>query len=509
MTGKLVRTVFFALLAASHAALAQFDAARFESLVEEGMRDWRVPGLALAVVDDGEIVYENGWGVTVPGGAPVDERTLFANASTTKAMVAAGLLVLADEERLDLDDPVIDYLPELHFGPGIDSRAVTIRDLLAHRTGLARTDFWTFAQRMPLDEQIERLRLVAPAAGPRERLLYQNTMYELAGLVIDRVAGKPWYEFLDERLWTPIGMHDTVGLRGHIPAGSARAFPHDEVDGRIVPIAYDLEPDREDAAGSAWSTAHDMALWARFLLAGGVTADGRRLLSEDAIADMFRPAQLASAEDFYPTVELTRPQWMSYALGWFQQDFDGRKIDFHTGSLDGLVAILGLDRAAGRAIVVLQNLDGSELRHALMWEFLDTREPAARRDWLADVRELYRERRREDEREWQEAAAGRLAGAGTTLPLDAYYGRYASELLGTIEFAAARGGDVVVPARPSHDGPVLRTSMYEYEAAHWHVDTFTVDYMSWSYPQFARFLIDPAGAVEAIEVFGEVFERVE
>ena len=335
-----------AALVAAEPVIAGFDAARFDALIESGMRDWRVPGLSVAAIEDGELVYLRGFGRTGPGGTAVDEHTLFANASTTKAMVAAGLLVLADDGRLSLDDPVIDYLPELHFEREIHTDAVTIRDLLAHRTGLDRTDFWTFRQRMPLAEQIRKLRLVEPAAGPRERLLYQNTMYELAGLVITRVAGKPWYEFLDERLWTPIGMHDTVGMRGRIPEARARVRGHDEVDGEVVPIPYDLEPEQEDAAGSAWSSARDMALWAAFLLADGVTANGERLISEDGIREMFTPAQLAGPDDFYPTVELTEPNWLSYGLGWFQQDFRGRKIDFHTGSLDGLVAIIGLDRAA-------------------------------------------------------------------------------------------------------------------------------------------------------------------
>ncbi|MDZ7644593.1 MAG: serine hydrolase domain-containing protein [Woeseiaceae bacterium] len=347
---------------------AALDVDRFDDIVAAGMERWRVPGLAVAVIEDGEVVLQRGYGRAAPDGAAVDEHTLFANASTTKAMVVAGLLILADEERLSLDDLVIEHLPEVHLHSEALTQQVTIRDLLAHRTGLPRTDFWTFRQLTPLPEQVRKLRLVEPAAAPRTRLLYQNTMYELAGLIIERVSGQRWDAFLRKRLWQPIGMLETYGTRGQIPATKQHVVPHDEIDGTVRQIPFDLPLDREDAAGSAWSSVHDMTLWAQFLLRGGVTADGRRLISEDAMAAMFEPHQFATPDDFYPTVELTEPHWRTYGLGWFQQDFQGRKIDFHTGSLDGLVAIIGLDPANAQAVVVLQNMDGSELRHALLWE---------------------------------------------------------------------------------------------------------------------------------------------
>lgn len=503
------RTLCVALCLLATSPAAAFDAERFARVVEDGMALWRVPGLAVAVIENGDVAYRAGFGRT-GAGAAVDEHTLFANASTTKAMVAAGILILADDGLLSLDDPVIEHLPEVHFHDEALTLAVTIRDLLAHRTGLPRTDFWTFRQRMPLEEQVRRLRLVEPGAGPRERLLYQNTMYELAGLVIERVSGKAWYEFLDERLWEPIGMTSTYGMRGQIPDSKSHVLPHDVVDGEVQAIPFDLLPGRDDAAGSAWTSLHDMTLWAGFLLDGGVTADGRRLVSVEGIAAMFEPAQLSTEEDFYPTVELTKPQWRTYALGWFQQDFEGRRIDFHTGSLDGLVAIIGLDRDADRAVVVLQNMDGSELRHALLWEALDTTPPAGKRDWLHEVHALYEAREAESREEWREIAAGRIEGTRPSLPVEAFYGSYRNEILGEITFAAERGDpSIPVPARPEHDGPVLRTGMYEYELSHWHLDTFLVDYVSWTRGSFATFGIDPDGRVATLDVFDHVFERVE
>lgn len=473
------------------------DVEHFRDAVQQGKALWQVPGIAVALIDDGEVILQEGFGVTSADGRPVDEHTLFANASTTKAMVSAGILLLVDDGKLELDDPVIDYLPEVHFPEGLLTQQVTVRDLLAHRTGMPSTDFWTFRQLMPLDEQLVRLRRVTPAAGPRERKIYQNTMYEIAGLLIGRLSGQRWDTFLAERLWRPIGMLETYGTRGQIPAGKHHVLPHALVDGAVTAVPFDIPIDREDAAGSAWSSVHDMTKWAQFLLRGGVTEDGQRLLSEESMAQMFEPAQLVSTDDYYPTWELTQPNWRSYALGWYQQDFQGRKIDFHTGSLDGLVAIVGLDRAGNDAVIVLQNMDGSELRHGLLWHAMDHTAADTRRDWVSEVHALYAARDAEREERWQEVSAARIGNAPPSLALQDYFGTYRSDVLGDIRIER------------TDSGLFLRTGMYDYTLAHWHHDVFTVDYLVWSYPSFATFIVDPKGQVGELEVFGHRFEKLE
>lgn len=481
------------------AATAQgFDGERFAAIVERGMADWQVPGLAVAVIEEGEVVFARGFGTTaLEDGAPVDAHTPFANASTTKAMVAAGVLMLVDDGVLSLDAPVIRWIPELHLADPALTQQLTLRDLLAHRTGLPSTDVWTFYQGMPLDEQLRRLRQIQPEAPPRTRLIYQNTMYELAGLVIERASGRPWEAFLAERLWGPVGMDETFAYRGRIPPGRPHALPHGVFDGEVRRMDFSLPADLPDAAGSVWSTVSDMARWARFLLRGGVTEDGARLLSEDAFAAFFEPQQLATPEDFYPVVELTKPQWRSYALGWFQQDYLGRRIDFHTGSLNGLVAIFGLDRAAERAVIVMANGDHAELRHALLWEVLDPTPVAERRDWHAEVLALYRAREAEAEAAWDRIRAARRPDAPPTLPLDAYSGRYRSAAWGDVEIRRA--------------GPAfeLRTGARRYGLTPWHGDVFLLTHHDWNRGDFVHFTITPDARVGALRIFESAFERLE
>ena len=483
------------LLVATQAESREVDVERFAGIVEEGKAMWQVPGVAVALIENGEVVMQRGFGLTAANGERVDEHTLFANASTTKAMISAAILMLVDEGKLELDNPVINYLPELHFHSEAMTQQITVRDLLAHRTGMPSTDFWTFRQLMPLDEQIRRMRLVEPESAPRTRLIYQNTMYELAGLIIERLSGQRWDDFLRQRLWQPLGMNETYGTRGQIPPGKSFVTPHDLVNGKVQAIPYDLPLNRADAAGSAWSSVYDMSTWAQFLLGDGIAPNGQRLLSAESVSAMFEPAQLATPEDFYPTVELTKPHWRSYALGWFQQDFQGRKIDFHTGSLDGLVAIIGLDRAEQRAVIVLQNMDGSELRHALLWEAMDTRDQPKRSNWIRDVMDLYKARSAKSDERWTEIEKARLKGTRTSVKIDNYLGTYSNAALGDIAIIRENGK------------LILKTGMYEYDFSHWHLDTFLVNYVSWSHGAFASFGIDPRGKVATVDVFDHVFEK--
>jgi len=440
------------------------------------------------------VVFRQGFGVTTPdGGQAVDEHTLFANASTLKAMIVSGILMLADEGKLSLDDLVIEHVPELHFGDPSLTQQLTLRDLLAHRTGLPSTDFWTFAQTMPIEEQIDRLRTVKPEAAPRTRLIYQNTMFEIAGLIIERISGQPWYEFLTERLWHPIGMNETFGYRAAIDKGMTHVLPHDYLRGAIRQVEWDFPPDLADAAGSAWLSIYDMSKWAQFILQNGVPEDGTRLISEEGMHDMFEPQQLATPADFYPTVELTKPHWRTYGLGWFQQDFQGRAINFHTGSLSGLIAIIGLDREANKAVVVLGNRDHAEMRHALLWDVMDNSSIGERRDWNQEILDLYGRIEEESEEEWQAVQQARIKGSKPRLPIADYAGTYRSPV----------NGDITISA----DGKelVLRTARSQLTMAHWHQDTFLATHPDLRHGALAVFGFDANGGVNSVEIFGDTF----
>lgn len=472
-------------------------AAGLSDFVEEGMDMWHVPGMAVGVVNDQEVVFLKGFGTTGnKGGEKVNIHTQFAIASTTKAMIAASILILADEEKLALDDLAIKHLPELQFGAtGLNSE-ITLRDMLAHRTGYASTDFWTFFQGYSLEDQIPLLQETDPSASLRSRFQYQNTMFELLGLIIERRSGLSWNEFVKQRLWQPIGMNETYASRGRIDDDKDQVLPYLYIDGKLSQAAWDFKPELADAAGSVWSSVHDMSRWVQFLLRGGQTESGEQLISEAGFADMFTPQMLIDKDNFYPASTLTDAHWRSYGLAWFQQDFQGRKIDFHTGSLSGLVAMVGLDRDNKAGMVVLGNRDHAEMRHALLWEVFDLQTGRNKRDWNKDVYQLYADLQEQQDASWQKAVDERLNDTKTSLPLDRYLGPYHHGSLGELKITQ------------SDQGLFLKSNLVDMKLSHWHLDTFLVERPVSDWRFLLPFKLNVKGQIQSFEIMGEDFAKV-
>ena len=197
----------------------------------------------------------------------------------------------------------------------------------------------------------------------------------------------------------------------------------------------------------------------------------------------------------YPTTSLTRPHWMTYGLGWFQQDYRGRAVDFHTGSIDGMVAIHGLIRDEHLGVYVLGNLDHAEVRHALMYSVFDRYGTGPDRDWSADFLKLYTDIQREESQDRAKKNALRVAGTSASLPLARLAGEYSEPL----------HGEVTV----SHDGHALRVqygSAFDGALEHWHYNTFRATWKAaWRQPQLVTFVLDEDGKPAAVELMGARF----
>jgi CubicO group peptidase (beta-lactamase class C family) len=298
----------------------------FDEYVARAVRDWEVPGLAVAVVKDGEVVFAKGYGVRELGRPnPVDTHTLFAIGSTTKAMVAASLGMLVDEGKLGWDDPVTKHLHDFQLYDPYVSREVTVRDLLTHRAGLGNADFLWYGRDATRADILHRLRYLPPASSMRSHFTYQNIMYVAAGEVVAAVGDEAWETFVRRRIFEPLGMEDSVALLAETGGRPNVASPHDRIDGEIQ-VIQNVSVDAVAPAGAVWSSVNDMAKWMIFLLEGKPA-----LLEEETRAELFRP-QFIVDDGFYPTAQLTQPKWTTYGFGWFQHDYNGRAVDFTLGA---------------------------------------------------------------------------------------------------------------------------------------------------------------------------------
>jgi CubicO group peptidase (beta-lactamase class C family) len=322
------------------AAAVYPPAAELDAFIEQGMKDWRIPGLSIVVVHNGASVYEKGFGVLRLGApAQVDAQTLFGMMSTTKAMTALAVAMSLDEGKVKWDDPVSKHLPWFQLPDPYLTAHVTVRDALRHSSGLANTDFLWAREDLTTREILERMRFAPTNGSLRPSWEYQNVMYQAAGEVVAAASGMPWDRFIATRILEPLGMSRSYPTYEAVAAlrDPNTSVPHFEIDGMVRTID-DMPVDRVPAAGSAWTTAHDAGKWLAFLLAGG-QAGGRRLVGEANFRELLAPQTIAPP--MYPTAGLVGSRWLTYGLGWFQQDYRGQFVAMHTGSIAGRTALVG------------------------------------------------------------------------------------------------------------------------------------------------------------------------
>ncbi len=310
----------------------------FDAAVTTAMDKWHAPGLGLAIVKDGEILLSRGYGIkSVTTGNPVDEHTLFQAGSTTKAFASMALAMLVDEGKVKWDDPVIKHVPELNLHEDYVEKNLTIRDVLSHRSGVSQLSNINVFLSESLPEAWKMLPNNPQQTSFRQAWDYNNTIFALSGLVVEKVSGKPFHEFVRERILEPLGMTETLLLDADVKARKNRAEAHRYIDGKFYQIEYPYI-EYSQSAGMINSTPSDMAKWLRFLANGGTVGD-RRLVSEAAMVEMFAPQMLMDPNTIYPAAATLDHSYFSYGLAWFVYDYKGEKIVMHTGSIDGMSAI--------------------------------------------------------------------------------------------------------------------------------------------------------------------------
>jgi len=467
--------------------------------IAQAVRAWEVPGLAVAVVHGDSMVFAKGYGVRALGsGQPVTTRTLFANASTTKAFTALGVGMMIDEGKLAWNDRAVDLLPELQLHDPYPARELTLRDLLSHRVGFGDPSFLWYGQDTPATEIFRRVRFVVPESSFRSRYAYNNVTFAAGGVIAGRVYGAGWDALVRDRILTPLGMTATVTEGQFLPRDGDVALPHDLVHDtlQVIPGVGSLV-DGIAPAGAMYSNVEDMARWLRFLLAGGRIGDSA-LVAPGTFAQFFQPQTIIPTSSFYPTASRTRPHFTAYGMGWFLQDYRGEFVAFHTGSIDGYVAIVGLLPERDVGVVVFANRDHAELRHAIMWEVFDAYLGAPDRDWSVELKAMYDSLDAGQTTARAHREAERPLDTHPSLALDRYAGTYADSAFGAVTVSVADGGLTFTQS-------AFLTGTLE----HWSYDTFLVRWdRAWLRPTPVTFRIGSDGDVAAAEMDGFSLGRV-
>lgn len=474
-------------------AAAQVDLQKLDTYFEESRAAFNVPGMAIAIVKDDKVVFAKGYGVRTMGrDEPVDDKTLFAIASNTKAFTAATMATLVDAGTLKWDDRVQRFLPAFELYDPYVSADMRIEDLLSHRSGLGTFsgDLIWYGTPYSRAEVVRRARHLKQAFPFRAGYGYSNIMFVAAGLVLEEATGKSWEALVSQTILEPLGMENTVLSTTALKGRTNVATPHGTSDGVLMTFPW-YNWDSMAPAGGVISNVRDMAQWMRLQLGMG-TFEGKVIYSESQARTMWTPHASfvvgKGSERFMPTRHFN-----GYGLGWGISDYQGRKIVSHGGGYDGMFSHQMLVPEERLGVIVLTN-GMTGLASALTQKVVDAYLGAPDRDWSAEaLKRQQASQKRQLEARMKEDSA-RVLNTTPSLPLAAYAGTYGGPMYGEAR-VTLEGGTLVVALLPNPD--------LVGELSHWHYDTFVITWRK-KFPWFSsgkvQFVMDQDARITEMKI---------
>jgi CubicO group peptidase (beta-lactamase class C family) len=460
-----VIVLFLMVFARQGALQAQFTDWRV--MIESWRKDYNVPGMSVAIIDKGEVIFSEGFGVLEEGKPErADKHTLYSIASNTKAFISASMAVLVKEGKLNWDDRVQKYLPYFELYDPCVSEMMTVRDLLCHRSGLGTFsgDVIWYRNQYSAEEVVKRASELPNAFEFRNGYGYNNVMFLAAGEVIRAVTGKSWDMYVKEKFFIPLGMTRTITSTNAIPSTSNVATPHKPETNSNDPIPW-VNWDNMGAAGGIISSVDDMAKWMLFQLNNGIHG-------KDTLFTKGQQITMWTPHVNYPVSDRARELYSGrnfngYGLGWGTSEYAGKFMVSHTGGYDGMYSAVTLLPTEKKGVIVLTNtMDG--IGTMLSYEIIDRLLGLPQHDWK--TRGI-----NQDKQHWEgrfarikERSDAQVKGTQPTMKSAVITGLYRCPMYGDIEIAEQEG----ILWIKFLNAPGLNAKL-----VHWHYDTYEMDWV--------------------------------
>jgi len=473
-----------------------------DSIVNASMNTFPQAGVAIGVIQDGKVTHLKGYGVASSNaGTKVDEHTLFAIASNSKAFTSTALGILVDQGKLSWDDKVVDHIPEFKMYDPYVTASFTILDLLTHRSGLGLGAgdlmFFPDGADFTINDVIKSFQYQTPVSDFRTKYDYDNLLYIVAGEVVGRVSGKSWEQFVKQEIMQKLGMHQSEGNFQSIVSNQNVAAPHKVENNAITEIApYTKSDGSLGAAGGIYSSVSDMSKWVMMHLHDGVFGDG---LSDTLIS-------AASHQELWKLhtnvgysvygMGVYDNHYRGYGLGFFLEDQNGYSVVSHSGGLPGMLSMVTMIPELNAGIIVLTNcLPGGLSLVTLTNEIKDELIGAKGVDWINWASSRLGQ---------TSAVADSVVGAvweqveiskSIKVNLDDFVGRYKDDWFGEVVISKKDNGLWFESVR----SPKLNGKMQLYKA-----NTFAIkwEYQDMDCDAFAMFQLDENGKGIAIAMKG-------
>lgn len=488
-------SLFFILF--SLLAFAQIDE-KLDELIQNTQKTFDVPGMSVGIIKDGKIVYSKGFGVaSLTTKQKMNDETLVGIASNSKGFTATALAILADEEKLNFDDKVTKFIPEFKMYDDAVTREITIKDLVTHRAGLGlgQGDLMFFPEggTLTVDDVMHNVRYLKPKHSFRNNMDYNNIMFIVAGEVIHRVSGLSWAEFIEQRIMKPVGMASSYGSYNRAKKAGVKNIidAHAPVDGKAIQVPHDWN-EIGNAAGGIVSNIKDMTTWAEFLMNGFTTKDGKKLVSDKQIQQLWQiqqpiPAALKNPYDTH---------FYGYGMGWFLSDVKGHFQVQHTGGLIGTVTQFTLIPDMKLGIVVLTNQQSGAAFNSITNTVKDAYLGVPDRNWLKTYGDRMSKLNADFEKGKKEVFAKSLEFSKNKkeqLKPENFVGTYNDPWFGDVEITKAKKGYRIA----SKTSPRLKGDLLPYSG-----DTFIAKWDDRSYDAdaFITFTMDSNGKAAAAKM---------
>ena len=460
-------SIAFFLFVGAHVQILQSQETDWKTLIESWREAYKVPGLSVGIINKGEIVFSDGFGVLEEGKSQkADAHTLYSVASNTKAFISASIATLVHEGKINWDDRVQKYLPYFQLYDPCVSEMMTIRDLLCHRSGLGTFsgDVIWYRSNYTAEEVVKRASELPAEFEFRNGFGYSNVMYLAAGEVIRSVTGKSWAEYVKETFFKPLGMTRTITSTDDISSTSNVASPHKPEGEKNNPIDW-VNWDNMGAAGGIISSSDDMLKWLRFQLNSGIHGT-------DTLFTKMEQITMWTPHVNYPIGDRTREvyggrNFNGYGLGWGTTEYNGRLMVSHTGGYDGMYSAVTLLPTEKIAVVVLTNTMDA-IGTMLSYEIIDKLLGLPQKEWK--TRGL-----NQDKAHWEDRFSrikvrtdARLSGTNPTMNAVTISGLYRCPMYGDIRIAEEKGQltiDFLI-------APKLKAKL-----THWHNDTYQMEWI--------------------------------
>jgi len=428
----------------------------FDQVVAKGLAQLEVPGAAIAIVKDQEVILARGFGFRdVEGKLPMTADTILAIGSSTKAFTAFALGTLVDRGRVEWDTPVRGYIPWFRLYDAQAGERLTPRDLVTHRSGLPRHDLvWYNNHTSSREDLVRSLAYLQPTADLRVKWQYNNLMFLTAGYLVETMTGQSWEDAVRTLVFEPLGLKRSNFSVVESRKDADFAQPYDKRDGKIVRIPF-RDITTVGPAGSINSTVNEMSRWVAVHVNGGKFGD-TQVIGAETLADLHKPYMTTGGVSTRPDITVA-----DYALGWFVDSYRGHQRVHHGGNIDGFSAMVSFLPKDGLGFVVLTNRNGTPLPELLIRAAADRILGLEAVDWIG---EAAKERALGEEigkKAGEKKATRRRPGTVPAHKLEEYAGAYRHAGYGDLE-VRLEGGKLGFVYN------AIATPL-----VHWHFETFS------------------------------------